>query len=230
MNMKKFILGLTTAAVLATTASAATVISNKKVGTTTTFFAGEIAGNSAQIGVNVKHTILLKGDENGFWTGTLNFTATQDYQSVSAPISFNFYKAESVVDLAGVNFYPFVNRIKNNETGNKQNFGGIGLSTNFAISYKNQKIADVEVGGEKSIFDKDTHKYANLFVKINIPMQDNFAAFIQAGKTFLTDKTTTTKTETIDLGGGDYTTTTTTVTEPSSTTENTFLLGISYSF
>jgi len=228
--MRKLISSLTLAAVLATGASAATVVSNQVLGTTATFIAGEVAGNSAQIGVNVKHTELLAGDENGFWTAGLDFTATQDYQSVAAPIAFNFYKAEGFLDLTSVNIYPFVNRINNVQTNNRENFGGIGLSTNLVVQYKNEKIADVEIGGEKSVFDKDTHKYANLFVKVSVPVQDNLSAYVQLGKVFLTDKTTTTKTETIDLGGGDTTTTTVTTTEPTSTTENTFLLGISYSF
>jgi len=234
--MRKLVLGLTAAAVLATGASAATVVSNQVLGTTATFMVGEIAGNSAQIGVDVKHSKFLKRNENGFWTGSLDFTATQDYQSISAPITFNFYQdfahknANGFLDFTSVNVYPFVNRINNVQTNNRENFGGIGLSTNLVLQYQNEKIADIEIGGEKSIFDKSTHKYANLFVKVNVPIQDNLSAYAQIGKVFLTDKTTTTKTETIDLGGGDTTTTTVTTTEPTSTTENTFLLGISYSF
>ena len=229
--MKKFLLSLSAVAVLATGLSAATVNN-----TTATFLTGEIAGNSSQVGVNVKHTEILKTTENYIITGTLDFTATQDYQSVTAPLTFNFYEdpvtknTKGFLDFTGVNVYPFVNRIKNVETKNKENFGGFGLSTNLVLQYKNTKIANIEIGGEKSIFDKNTHKYANLFVKINVPVQNNVTAYFQVGKTFLTDKTTTTKTETLNLGGGDTTTKTITTTEPTSTTENTFLLGISYSF
>ncbi len=234
--MKRFITSITAVMVLAVGANAATVVSNTSLGTTTTFITGEIAGNSAQIGVNVKHSELLKGDANGFWTAGLDFTATQDYQSISAPITFNFYQdfahknANGFLDFTSVNVYPFVNRINNVQTNNRENFGGIGLSTNLVLQYQNEKIADIEIGGEKSIFDKSTHKYANLFVKVNVPIQDNLSAYAQIGKVFLTDKTTKTTTETIDLGGGDTTTTTVTTTEPTSTTENTILLGVSYSF
>ena len=232
--MRKLISSLAIVSVLAISASAATV-SNQVVGTTATFVVGEIAGNSSQVGINLKHSEILKTSENLFLTGALDFTATQDYQSISAPLTFNFYgdfahkNANGFLDFTGVNVYPFVSRIKNVDTKNKQNFGGIGLSTNLVLQYKNEKIADVEIGGEKSLFDKSTHKYANLFVKINVPLQDNITAYCQVGKTFLTDKIAKTVTTTDNNSIGD-TTTTTTIKEPTSTTENTFLLGISYSF
>ena len=228
--MRKLISSLAVVSVLAVGASATTTVGDQKLGTTATFVVGEIAGNSSQIGVNLKHSALLKGNENGCWIGALDFTVTQDYHSVSAPLTFSFYKNSSeFLDFTGVNIYPFVNRIKNIDTQNKQNFGGIGLSTNLVLSLKNEKIADIEVGGEKSIFDKNTHKYTNLFIKFNIPVDKDLSAYFQFGKVFLTDKKTTTKTVTDTTSVGDQTTTVTT-TEPTSISENTFLLGISYSF
>ena len=227
--MRKLILGLTTAAVLATGAFAEnSKIESVNLGTTGTFFTGEIAGNSNQVGINVKYTELLRGDDKGFWTGNLQFTFTKDYKNVEAPISYNFYNLKGILDVQGISIYPFITNIKNVETGNKQNFGGIGISTNYVLHLKNIE-ANIELGGKKSVFDKSTHKFANLFIKIDVPMQNNLSAYFQVGKVFITDKATTTTTTNNNNSVGDKPTTTT-VTNPVSSTQNTFLMGVSYSF
>jgi len=232
--MRKILPSIFVSFVLVTTTSA-DFISNTSVGTNATVGIGKIAGNNSQVFIDLKHSIFLKNFDTHFLTGGVNLFIAQDYKQISAPITLNLYKdfahkMEDSVNLTEVNVYPFVNIIKNSHTNNKQRFGGFGLSTNFTLQYKNKKIADIEVGGEKSVFDKSTYKYANLFIKTSIPVQDNLSIYMQIGKVFLTDKTTITTTETENLGGNDTTTTTITTTKPTSTTENTFLIGISYSF